>query len=100
MIKKILLKYSHWFQDYFTSNGLNIELCKILNIIIIGILFFGFIYVFDKIIKSIVIKLFKYFSSKSKNTFDDYLVLSNFPRYISHTIPLFITWHYIPILFK
>ncbi|MCF6307134.1 MAG: mechanosensitive ion channel family protein [Flavobacteriaceae bacterium] len=100
MIKRILLKYSHWFQDYFTSNGLNIELSKLLNIIIIGILFFGIIYVFDKLIKSIVIKLFKYFSSKSSNTFDDYLVLSNFPRYISHTLPLFITWHYVTILFK
>jgi len=100
MIKKILLKYSHWFQDYFASNGISTEISKILNVLIIGIIFFGLIFLFDKIIKSIVIKIFKYFSTKSKNTFDDYLVLSNFPRYISHTLPLFITWHYIPILFK
>ncbi len=100
MINKLLLKYSHWFQDYFVNRGLNLELSKILNIIIIGILFFSIIYLLDKLIKSIVIKLFKKFSVKSKNTFDDYLVLSNFPRYIAHTIPLFITWHYIVILFK
>jgi len=100
MIYKFLVKYSHWFQDHFTSLGLGEDISKILNILIISILFFGFIYLFDILIKRIIIKAFRYFSNKSKNTFDDYLVLSNFPRYISHTIPLFITWHYIPILFK
>lgn len=100
MIYNFISKYSHWFNDYFLKIGLDAELSKILNVLIIGIVFFSIIYLFDFVIKKIIIKIFNALSSKSKNTFDDYLVISNFPKYLSHTIPLYITWHYIPILFR
>jgi len=100
MLNKKIIEYTNWLQHYFIDNGMNTEFAIILNILIIGILFFGFIYLLDIVIKKIIIKLFKAFSNKTKSTFDDYLILSNFPRHIAHGVPLIISWYFIPILFK
>ncbi len=100
MLNNKLQEYSHWFQEYFISLGMNSELAIVLNILIVGILFFALIFVLDLFIKKLIIKLFKAFSNKTKSTFDDYLILSNFPSHIAHAVPLFISWHFIPILFN
>ncbi len=100
MLNNKILEYSHWFQEYFIGNGMNSELALILNIVIIGILFFAIIYLLDIVIKKIIIEFFKAFSNKTKSTFDDYLILSNFPKYIAHSIPLILSWYFVPILFK
>ncbi len=100
MINNKILEYSRWFQEYFIHNGMNNTLAILLNILIIGTLFFAFIYLVDIIVKRIIIKLFRAFSNKTKTTFDDYLVASNFPRYISHSFPLILCWYFVPILFK
>src|SRR5690606_20174656 len=42
---------------------------------------------------------FKAFSNKTKTTFDDYLVKSNFPRFVAHILPLVILWNLVPIIF-
>jgi len=97
---KKIFSYTQWFQDHFLSIGFDLEIAKILNVLIIGLLFFTVIFLFDIFIKRIIIKLFGIFSAKTKNSFDDYLVKGNFPRYVSHTIPLYFTFHFIPILFK
>jgi len=100
MIKRIIQEYNQWFQEYFLSIGMNRELSIILNILIIGIVFFGSIFILDFIIKKITIWLFKIISPKTKTSFDDFLVKSNFPKYISHALPLYLTWHFVPILFR
>ena len=99
-MKGWLLYYSHWCQEFLISKGMNSDLAAILNVIIIGILFIVIIYLLDIISKKIIIRLFKIFSDKTKSTFDDYLVASNFPKYIAHCLPLILTWYYVPILFK
>jgi len=100
MIKNFILTYNQWFQEYFLSIGMNNEIAIILNVLLIGIMFFGLIYFLDLLIKKITIKLFKIISPKTKTSFDDFLVKSNFPKYISHAFPLYLTWHFVPILFK
>ena len=100
MLNNKIQEYSHWFQEYFIANGMNSELAIILNIFIIGILFFALIFILDLFIKKLIIKLFKSFSNKTKSTFDDFLIVSNFPKYISHSIPIAISWYFVPILFK
>ena len=100
MIKKIIQEYNQWFQEYFLSIGMNRELSIVLNILIIAIIFFGTIFLLDLLIKKITIWLFKVISPKTKTSFDDFLVKSNFPKYISHALPLYFTWHFVPILFR
>jgi len=100
MLNQKIIEYSDWLQHYFIDYGMNTEIAIILNILIIGILFFAFLYLLDIIVKKIIIQLFKFFSNKTKSTFDDHLVVSNFPKHIAHGIPLLISWYFIPILFK
>ena len=100
MLNNNIQEYSHWFQEYFINNGMNTDLAIFLNVFIVGILFFALIFVLDLIIKKLIIKLFKAFSNKTKSTFDDYLILSNFPRHIAHAVPLLISWYFIPVLFS
>lgn len=100
MIKKFLQSYNHWFQDYFLEIGINKDISAFLNIFIIGVIFFSIIFFIDLLLKKITIKLFKVFSNKTKTTFDDFLILSNFPKYISHLIPLYLTSLFVPYLFK
>ena len=100
MISKFIQKYDEWFQHFFIKSGMGTNLAAVLNVIIVVIIFFSFIYIIDLIIKKIIIWGFKLFSNKTKSTLDDYLVLSHFPDNIAHTIPVYITWYIIPELFK
>jgi miniconductance mechanosensitive channel len=100
MIIKFIQKYAEWFQVLFTKNGMNPNMAEVFNVIIIALLFFGTMYLIDQLIKKIIIGIFKIFSKKTKTTLDDYLVLSNFPKYIAHTLPVYIIWHLIPEIFK
>lgn len=100
MIEKFIIKYDEWFQRLFIKSGMETYMAEILNVIIVAILFFGFMFIIDLIIKIIIIRVFKIFSNKTNSTLDDYLVLSHFPNYIAHTIPVYITWHIFPELFK
>jgi miniconductance mechanosensitive channel len=100
MIIKFIQKYAEWFQVLFTKNGMNPNMAAVFNVIIIALLFFGTMYLIDQLIKKIIIGIFKVFSKKTQTTLDDYLVLSNFPKYIAHTLPVYIIWHLIPEIFK
>ena len=100
MIRETVEYWSFWFQEYFLSKGMNPDLAIILNIIITGLVATVSIFLLDYILRRIIIKLFKSLSNKAKITFDDYLVLSNFPKYIAHSIPLYISWKLVPILFR
>ena len=100
MIRETVEYWSFWFQEYFLSKGMNPDLAIILNIIITGLVATLSIFLLDYILRRIIIKIFKSLSNKAKTTFDDYLVLSNFPKYIAHSIPLYISWKLVPILFR
>ena len=99
-MKDWLQHYSHWCQEFFLNNGMNSDLATILNVLIVGSLFFSIILFLDFLSKKIIIRLFKIFSDSTKSTFDDFLVVSNFPKYIAHCFPILLTWYFVPILFK
>lgn len=100
MIIEFFRKYDEWFKDFFLEKGLEPNLAALFNVIIVAVLFFVTIYFIDLIVKKIIIKVFNIFSNKTKSTLDDYLVLSNFPKYIAHTIPIYIIWFLVPEIFK
>jgi miniconductance mechanosensitive channel len=99
MNKEIIQKYSCLFQDYLVNEGMIIEWAIFLNVLVNCIIIFTAVLILDVVFRKFIVETFKAFSDKTKTTFDDYLVKSNFPRFIAHTLPLVMVWYLIPIIF-
>ncbi len=97
---EFLQKYSFWFKDILESKGLNPTLASFFNIVLDILVMGAIIFAIDYILRRIIVTAFTVFSNKTKSTFDDFLVRSNFPKYIAHFIPITIVWKLTPILFK
>ncbi len=70
-----------------------------LNVIVNSLILLVVVKIIDVVFRKFIVETFKAFSNKTKTTFDDYLVKSNFPRFVAHILPLVILWHLIPIVF-
>ena len=99
MNKETLQKYSCLLQEYLVGKGMVLEWAIFLNVVVNCIIVFVGIFIIDVVFRKFIIEAFKAFSNKTINTFDDYLVKSNFPKFIAHILPLIIFWHLIPIIF-
>ncbi len=99
MNREALQYYSCIPQEYFINQGMIPDLAIFLNIFINCFVLMMVVFFMDIFFRRFIIETFKTFSSKSKTTFDDYLVQSNFPRYVARFIPLIVIWNLIPIIF-
>jgi miniconductance mechanosensitive channel len=99
MNKETLQHYSCILQEYLVSEGMALEWAIFLNVVVNCIIVFVGVFIIDIIFRKFIVEAFKAFSNKTKTTFDDYLVKSNFPRFVAHILPLAILWHLIPIIF-
>jgi len=99
MNKESLQYYSCFIQEYLIDNGMALEWAIFLNILVNAFVVFVLLKVLDFIFRKIVVTVFKFFSVKTKTTFDDHLVQSNFPRFIARLLPLTIFSYLIPIIF-
>ncbi len=93
------LSYSQFLKEYFVDIGFNKTLAIILNIAISLILVATIAVLLDIVFRKIIVQAFKALSDKTKSTFDDFLIQSNFPRYISHFIPVVIAWNLTAYIF-
>jgi miniconductance mechanosensitive channel len=71
-----------------------------LSTLINCIIFIITVTLLDIITRKIIVRSFRIFSDKTKTTFDNYLVQSNFPRYVAHFIPVILTLYVAPVIFK
>ncbi|WP_298539733.1 mechanosensitive ion channel domain-containing protein [uncultured Aquimarina sp.] len=92
-------KLTRYFYKVLVSNGFSETMAEYLNVVIGVCLLLVTLFVLDKIIRKVILNLFKRYASKSKNTFDDYLVKNRTFDYLSHIIPLSISIWIIPKLF-
>ncbi|MDP2685676.1 MAG: mechanosensitive ion channel [Aequorivita sp.] len=99
MNKETLQEYSCLLQDYLVSEGMILQWAIFLNVIVNSILLLAGVKLVDVVFRKFIVEAFKAFSNKTKTTFDDYLVKSNFPRFVAHILPLVILWNFIPIIF-
>lgn len=99
MISKKLLEYSSFLKNYLIDQGMEAEWAIFLNVLINFFIAISVLVVVDAIARRIIVGGFKAFSSKTKTTFDNQLLLSNFPKFITRLIPLTILWFLIPIIF-
>lgn len=85
---------------WLTSLGMDNFWATVCMIVISFIILFIVSFVLDVVCRKLLIQLVKLFGDSRKKTFDDYLMESNFPRFVSHFVPLFLAWNVLPILFK
>ena len=85
--------------NYLVSIGLSEKLATNLNLIILIVILAIILLIIDFITRKIIVKIFNQIASKSKISFDDYLVKNKVPRNIAHIIPLTIALKFTPIVF-
>ncbi|MCX2681356.1 mechanosensitive ion channel [Galbibacter sp. EGI 63066] len=84
-----------WMIDHDYTLGTAQKVNLIINLLVVAIV----VFLIDLLIRTVVVKLFYTFTKKSKTSFDDFLVKSNFPKYVAHIIPLIIIKQLIPYIF-
>ena len=94
-----LKHYTCWFQEYFMDIGMSQDLAVFLNVLINCLILAIITFLLVIVLRKFIIEAFKAFSNKTVTTFDDFLVRSNFPKYIAHVIPLTLIWYVVPLIF-
>lgn len=97
MTNSEILFITEWIRDYLYAHGFSLFWANLINAIVVGAVGLVVIRILDRITRSVIVQLFKAFSNKTKTSFDDYLIESNFPRFVAHLSPLAVLWYFIPI---
>ncbi|WP_405206471.1 mechanosensitive ion channel family protein [Aquimarina sp. LLG6339-5] len=88
-----------YFYKLLVSYGISENIAEYLNVLIGTFILLIVLFLIDRIIRKVILNLFKSYASKSRNTFDDYLVKNKTFDYLSHIVPLSISIWIFPQLF-
>jgi miniconductance mechanosensitive channel len=99
MNREHLIEYALWLRNLLVEQGVGPFWASVINTAVLIIVTALVAFLLDVIARKIIVQLFKAFSNRSKTTFDDFLVKSNFPRYVAHAFPLALVWYLIPVVF-
>jgi len=98
-IEQGLIDLICFFEELFLYHGMNPVAAQYLNLfinlVILTLLVLGINYV----IKHFIIEGFKLFTNKTKTTIDDFLIKSNFPKYVGRFIPILLVYKTFPLIF-
>lgn len=86
--EKALSEYACFFQDLLTSQGMTVINATMLGVLLNCLVFGTAVYMLDRFLRWAIVEGFRAFTIKSKNTFDDHMLQTNFPRYVAHIIPV------------
>ncbi|PKD16077.1 mechanosensitive ion channel protein MscS [Salegentibacter salinarum] len=86
------------FETFLIDQGVNPTLALYLNLLLNILVLIMIIIGVNYLIKTFVIEAFKSFSNKTKTTFDDFLIQTNFPKYIGQILPLVIIYFTVPYI--
>ncbi len=87
-------------RDYLVENGMNTNLAHLLNLGINLLAVLLLLVLIRFITKRVLLKAFKRFTIKTRTTFDDFLVKSNFPRWVSNILPVLLLVYTFPVIFE
>ena len=93
-----LHRYFQNFSKALIERGLDPYYADLLSVLINFALLVAILVLVDRILRKVVLEFFKAFTNKTKSTFDDYLILTNFPRYVAHIIPINIFKYVLAIM--
>ncbi len=99
MDKETIQNYTYWLQDNLEALGMEVQWAIFLNIIVNTIIALAVVVFVDIVVRRLVVGFFQTFSSKTKTSFDNYLLKSNFPKFITRLLPLLILLNVVPIIF-
>ncbi|WP_438423385.1 mechanosensitive ion channel family protein [Aquimarina macrocephali] len=90
---------TRYFYNLLVSKGISENTAEYLNLLIGICILVVVLFVLDFVMKKVIVAIFKSYASKSKNTFDDYLVKNKTFDYLAHIVPLSLTVWIVPMLF-
>ena len=99
-IEEGLIDLICFFEEFFVAHGMNATFAQYLNLLINLVVLTLIIFGINYVIKHFIIETFKLFTNKTKTTFDDFLIKSNFPKYIGRFLPLFVIYKVFPLIFS
>lgn len=100
MTKEGLKDLICFFERIFSESGMNPVLAQYLNLLINLVALTLILIGVNYLIKNFIIEAFRISTNKTKTTFDDFLIKSNFPRYAGRIIPLYIVYILFPLIFS
>lgn len=95
-VKRLLYLLQNFLIDEGVKPSVAIYVNLFVNILLLLLLIMGINY----LLRRFVIETFRAFTNKTKTTFDDFLIKSNFPKYVGQIIPLFLIYALVPIIFE
>lgn len=99
-MREDLRSLSNYLANKFIEQGMNEGIAHFLNMLINIIIVFLLWYLIHFITKRILLTAFQKFTNKTKTTFDDFLVKSNFPKFVSNILPLLLLIVAVPLIFE
>ncbi|MGB5943316.1 MAG: mechanosensitive ion channel domain-containing protein [Leeuwenhoekiella sp.] len=84
MIVDLLERLEFYFAKLGLTNDISERLALLVFFSVLGV----FLFLLDRLLRKVTVEFFKAFTNKTKSTFDDFLILTKFPRYMAHIVPL------------
>lgn len=100
MNKETLKYYFEWLKNYLVDLGMNHTYAEAVSTIIQFLVVLGIVILIDVLTRKIIVGAFRLFSDRTRTSFDNFLLESNFPRFVTHFIPISILWSLIPFIFE
>ena len=95
-----MIKYAHFFYDYFIDLGVTKVTSKYLNLLVLLIVTLVVILLLDLLIRKVLRLLSAKVASTTKSNFDDLLIANRVPRNIAHIPALYLAIESIPLVFN
>ena len=92
--------FANFFSKFMIEQCLEPNIAHFLNMLVNIAIVFVLWYMIHYVTKHLVLKMFKSFTDRTKTTFDDFLVKSNFPKYVSNVFPLLLLILTVPVVFE
>ena len=98
-IEEGLIDLICFLEEFFIDHGMNPLFAQYLNLLINLVVLTFIVLGINYVIKHFIVRAFKIFTNKTKTTFDDFLIKSNFPRYVGRFLPLAVIYKIFPLIF-
>ncbi|SDR81464.1 mechanosensitive ion channel domain-containing protein [Gramella sp. MAR_2010_147] len=98
-IEEGLIDLICFLEELFVDHGMNPVAAQYLNLLINLVALTLIVLGINYLIKRFIIEGFKLFTNKTKTTIDDFLIKSNFPKYVGRFIPLLVVYKTFPLIF-
>lgn len=85
-------------EESLIANGVNPVMAQYINLTINILVLILLILGINYVTRNFVVTSFKTFTDKTKTTFDDFLIKTKFPKYISQVIPLVLIYKLAPLI--